>query len=74
MWQWNSQPTFKYGMQAGDFLLASNIILSGNNYAKVALLFRFMNMGIVERSTFFKYITYTVLIPSKTFGTTTEQK
>lgn len=41
-------------MQAGDFMLASNIILSGNNYAKVALLFKFMNMGIVERSAFFK--------------------
>ncbi|KAG1928002.1 hypothetical protein F2P79_023847, partial [Pimephales promelas] len=54
VWQWNSQPTFKYGMQAGDFLLASNILLSGNNYGKVALLFMFMNMGIVEQSTFFK--------------------
>lgn len=41
-------------MQAGDFLLASNILLSGNNYAKVALLFKFMNMGMVERTTFFK--------------------
>ncbi|KAJ8271057.1 hypothetical protein GJAV_G00122270 [Gymnothorax javanicus] len=54
VWQWNSQPTFRYGMQAGDFMLASNILLSGNNYAKVALLFKFMNMGIVERSTFLK--------------------
>lgn len=54
VWQWNSQPTFKDGTQAGDFLLASNIILSGNNYTKVALLFRFMNMGMVERSAFFK--------------------
>lgn len=41
-------------MQAGDFLLASNILLSGNNHAKVALLFKFMNMGIVDWSTFFK--------------------
>lgn len=54
MWQWNSQPSFKYGMQAGDFLLASNIILSGNNYNKIALLFKFMNMRVVDRSTFFK--------------------
>ncbi|KAM4736945.1 uncharacterized protein FYW61_004575 isoform 2-T3 [Anableps anableps] len=54
VWEWNSQPTFKEGMQAGDFLLASNIILSGNNYAKVALLFKFMKMGIVDQSTFFK--------------------
>ncbi|KAM4584545.1 uncharacterized protein PAE49_004061 isoform 2-T2 [Odontesthes bonariensis] len=53
VWQWNSQPTFKCGMQAGDFMLATNVLLSGNNYAKIALLFRFLNMGIVERSNFF---------------------
>lgn len=53
VWQWNSQPTFKYGMQAGDFMLSSNIFLSGNNFAKVALLFRYMNMGMVSRNTFF---------------------
>lgn len=41
-------------MQAGDFMLASNIVLSGNNYAKVALLLKFINMGIVEWSTFFR--------------------
>lgn len=41
-------------MQVGDFMLAVNILLSGNNYAKVALLFKFMNMGMVGRSTFFK--------------------
>ncbi|KAI3366158.1 hypothetical protein L3Q82_009982, partial [Scortum barcoo] len=51
---WNSQPTFKFGVQAGDFMLASNIILSGNHYAKVALLFKFMKMGVVDRSTFLK--------------------
>ena len=43
----------KSGIQAGDFLLSTNILLSGNNYAKVALLFRFMNMGMVSRNTFF---------------------
>ena len=42
LWKWNSQPTFKYGMQAGDFMLAINIMISGNNYA---LLFKLMNMG-----------------------------
>jgi len=43
----------KFGMQAGDFLLSTNILLSGNNFAKVALLFKFMNMGMVNRNTFF---------------------
>lgn len=41
-----------FGMQAGDFLLSTNILLSGNNYAKVALLFNFMNMGMVSKNTF----------------------
>lgn len=40
-------------MQAGDFLLSTNILLSGSNYAKVALMFKFMNMGMVNPNTFF---------------------
>ncbi|XP_065109929.1 uncharacterized protein [Paramisgurnus dabryanus] len=53
VWRWTSQPTVKYGMLAGDFMLANNILLSGSNYAKVSLLFKFMNMGMVDRSSFF---------------------
>ncbi|KAG5281254.1 hypothetical protein AALO_G00069120 [Alosa alosa] len=53
VWRWSSQPTVRYGMLAGDFMLASNILLSGSNYAKVSLLFQFMNMGMVDRSSFF---------------------
>ncbi|KAK5876300.1 hypothetical protein CesoFtcFv8_025667 [Champsocephalus esox] len=58
VWTWCSQPTLKYGMLVGDFMLASNILLSGNNYAKISLLFRFMNMGMVERSSFFRIYDY----------------
>ncbi|XP_065133775.1 uncharacterized protein [Paramisgurnus dabryanus] len=54
VWKWASQPILKYGMLAGDFMLSTNILLSGNNYAKISLLFKFMNMGMVERSTFFR--------------------
>ena len=36
----------------GDFLLATNILLSGNNYMKVALLFHFMRMGMVSQTQF----------------------
>ncbi|TKS89383.1 hypothetical protein D9C73_023508 [Collichthys lucidus] len=52
VWRWNSQPVMNFGMQAGDFLLSTNILLSGNNYAKVALLFNFMNMGMVSKNSF----------------------
>lgn len=40
-------------MLAGDFMLANNILLSGSKYAKVSLLFQFMNMVMVDRSSFF---------------------
>ncbi|KAK7130323.1 hypothetical protein R3I93_019831 [Phoxinus phoxinus] len=40
-------------MQGGDFMLSTNILLPGNNFSNVALLFRFMNMGMVARSTFY---------------------
>ena len=51
--EWSSQPQIrKKGSYAGDFLLATNILLSGNNYAKVALLFRFMHMSMVSRTQF----------------------
>ncbi|XP_052410122.1 uncharacterized protein LOC127956322 [Carassius gibelio] len=47
----HSQPVLKFDMQAGDFLLSTNILFSGNNYTKVALLFKFMNMRMVNPST-----------------------
>ncbi|KAK7156999.1 hypothetical protein R3I94_006910 [Phoxinus phoxinus] len=54
VWRWNSQPTLKFGMQSGDFMLSMNVLLSGNNYRKVAMLFKFMNMGMVAESTYFR--------------------
>ncbi|XP_059418694.1 uncharacterized protein LOC132153932 [Carassius carassius] len=53
VWRWVSQPLMKYGLQAGDFMLSTSILLSGNNYAKIALLFRFMNMGLFGQNYFF---------------------
>ena len=53
-WRWNSQPQFKFGMQAGDFMMATNILLSGNNYLKIAHLFRYMNMRAVDETTFYR--------------------
>lgn len=32
---------------------ASNILPSGNNYAKIKLLFQFMNMNFVAKNTFY---------------------
>lgn len=35
-------------------MLAINILLSGNNYRKIAFLFNFMKIGMVAEPTFFK--------------------
>lgn len=32
--------------------MSANILLSGSNYTKVSLLFKFMNMGMVDWKTF----------------------
>ena len=51
--RWSSQTKLrKLRVYAGDFLLATNILLSGNNFTKVALLFKFMNLGMVSRVQF----------------------
>ncbi|KAI8509538.1 hypothetical protein Bbelb_133860 [Branchiostoma belcheri] len=54
IWKWHSQPRFKYGLQAGDFMLSSSILLSGNNYSKVSLMSSFMNLGCVCETTFLR--------------------
>uniref|UniRef100_A0A8C6UNC1 Uncharacterized protein n=1 Tax=Neogobius melanostomus TaxID=47308 RepID=A0A8C6UNC1_9GOBI len=54
VWRWTSQRYFKYGMLAGDFMLGCNILLSGNNYRNIALMFKFMNMGIMDPATYYK--------------------
>ena len=42
---WRSQPKLK-GNNAGDIAVSAALILSGNNYAKIRMMFRFMNMGM----------------------------
>ena len=54
VWKWSSQPYLNNGMLYGDFLLSCNLLFSGNNYSKIKLLFKFMNMGMVNRTTFHK--------------------
>ncbi|XP_035671511.1 uncharacterized protein LOC118412627 [Branchiostoma floridae] len=54
IWRWFSQPRLKYGIQGGDFMQASSLLLSGNNYAKYSLMCKFMSLGCVNASTFYK--------------------
>ncbi|XDV12296.1 hypothetical protein PO909_001002, partial [Leuciscus waleckii] len=37
VWRWSSQPTVRCGIQAGDYMLATNILLSGSNYSSMGM-------------------------------------
>ena len=52
--RWASQPQL-CGMYACNLLIPTCLLLSGNNYAKVALLAKFLNLGFVEASNFYRY-------------------
>ena len=49
--RWCSQPRIKQ-MFAGNLQLSSDIVLSGNSYAKIVLLFRFFKCGFVNKTSF----------------------
>ncbi|XP_067908384.1 uncharacterized protein [Heterodontus francisci] len=50
---WWSQPLLK-GVPAGNIQLVSSIVLSGNNYRKIALMLKFLNMLPVGHQSFLK--------------------
>ena len=47
---WNSQPKTKRS-RAGNLLLSAAITASGNNYEKIRLLFKFVGLGMLHKST-----------------------
>lgn len=49
---WLSQPLMRGKRVLGDFYLTTAITLSGNNYKKVALISKFMGMGVVSERSF----------------------
>lgn len=52
--RWASQPTCD-NLRAGNLLLASCILLSGNSFTKVGLLFKFLNLQYFSSSLFYQY-------------------
>lgn len=52
---WASQPRLE-GMYAGNLLLPTSLLLSGNNYRKVALMAKFFNLGFFAESNFYRYV------------------
>lgn len=50
---WASQPR-TVGMYAGNILVPSCLITSGNSYAKVALMAKFLKLGFVNKSSHYR--------------------
>ena len=53
--QWISQPILKQGKPLGDLMLSSSIVLSGNNYGKIKLLAKHMNLSMMTEPAFYRY-------------------
>ena len=52
--RWASQPTCA-GLRAGNLLLASSIVMSGNSYTKIGFLFKIMNMTYISKMLYNQY-------------------
>jgi hypothetical protein len=42
--KWCSQPNLNSGVKLGNLLFSTSLLLSGNNYQKLALFYKFMNI------------------------------
>ncbi|XP_053387141.1 uncharacterized protein LOC128550965 [Mercenaria mercenaria] len=49
---WTSQPVLPNGVMVGNFKICAAIVMSGNNYSKVALMAKFMRLGFPSASMF----------------------
>ncbi|XP_052715271.1 uncharacterized protein LOC128188330 [Crassostrea angulata] len=61
--KWCSQPILNRRMHSGDLMFASAVLLSGNNFQKISLFAKFLNLPAISSTTFHK-IQRTYLIPS----------
>ena len=61
--KWCSQPVLNMRLHAGDLHASAAILLSGNNYAKIALFAKALNVALPCASTFFR-VQRKYLIPS----------
>ena len=52
--RWAAQPTCS-NVKAGNLVLASSLLLSGNSFTKVGLMFKFCNLQYCSKSLFYQY-------------------
>ena len=53
-YEWCSQPRFRHAIHVGDLRLAASIVVSGNNNAKISLLFKALGLGMISSNLFYK--------------------
>ncbi|XP_070532827.1 uncharacterized protein [Ptychodera flava] len=61
--KWCSQPLLNRRLHSGDLITSAAILLSGNNYGKIHLFAKMLNLKIVSKATFYK-IQKHYLVPS----------
>ena len=52
--KWCSQPVLNRGLHAGDLLLSSSILFSGNNFNKMQRFAKCMKLAFLGESTFMR--------------------
>ena len=55
IFSWSSQPKIRKGVNLGDLMIGASLLFSGNNFAKLELFLRFMNMPFINKSTCYRY-------------------
>jgi hypothetical protein len=60
--KWCLQPLFQNRLHGGDFMFAAATVTSGNNFQKITLLAKALNLPILSISTFYK-IQRTYVVP-----------
>ena len=52
--RWAAQPTCE-GVRAGNLILASSLLFSGNSYQKIGMMFKFCNIQYFSHTLFYQY-------------------
>ncbi|XP_048728592.1 uncharacterized protein LOC125646390 [Ostrea edulis] len=61
--RWCSQPVLNKGLHSGDLMISAAILFSGNNFSKVALMAKFLDLHFPSQSSFTR-IQRSYLVPA----------
>lgn len=58
VYKWCTQPVMNRGVHAGDMMIAATTLFSGNNFGKLHLWAKFMNLGFLNTRSFSRMQTF----------------